>query len=79
MGRVLEAIYEDGVLKPLEAPGLSERQRVKLELLDTSFDTVDKHLAAWHDLYKGFSDAEVEEIETIVLDRSNFMKRAVDV
>ena len=79
MGRVLEAIYEDGVLKPLEAPGLDERQRVKLELLDTSFDSVDQHLAAWHQLYEGFSDKEVEEIETIVLDRSNFMKRAVDV
>ncbi len=79
MGRVLEAIYENGVLKPLEEPGLAESQKVKLELLDTSFDSVDKHLDAWRQLYEGFTDEEVDEIEAIVLDRSNFMKRNVDV
>ena len=59
--------------------GLHENQKVKLELLDTSFDSIDKHLAAWRQLYEGFSDEEVDEVEAIVLDRSNFMKRAVDV
>ncbi len=39
MGRVLEAIYENGVLRPLEEPGLVESQKVQLELLDTPFDS----------------------------------------
>jgi predicted DNA-binding antitoxin AbrB/MazE fold protein len=30
--QVLEAVYEDGILKPLADPGLSEHQRVLLEI-----------------------------------------------
>jgi predicted DNA-binding antitoxin AbrB/MazE fold protein len=64
MGQILEAIYEDGVLKPLE----------ELDLVD-----VQEHLKAWHQIYEGFTEEEVTEVESIVLDRSNFMKRRVDV
>jgi predicted DNA-binding antitoxin AbrB/MazE fold protein len=34
MARVVEALYEDGVFKPLEDPGLNERARVVLEIKD---------------------------------------------
>ncbi|MFY9821704.1 MAG: antitoxin family protein [Thermoanaerobaculia bacterium] len=32
MTRILEAVYEDGVLRPLEDPGLAEHQLVLLEI-----------------------------------------------
>lgn len=34
MARVLEAVYEDGVFKPLEDPGLSDHERVIIEIKD---------------------------------------------
>lgn len=34
MTRVLEALYEDGVFKPLEDPGLNDHVRVVLEIKD---------------------------------------------
>lgn len=35
----------------------------------STFDNVEEHLAAWHQIYKGFTDDEVAEIELIILDR----------
>ena len=35
MHRVIEAIYEDGVLKPLENPGLQEHERITLEIQES--------------------------------------------
>lgn len=34
MVRVLEAVYEDGVFKPFEDPGLRDHERVVLEIKD---------------------------------------------
>lgn len=34
MKHTLEAVYEDGVLKPLEDPGLKEHERVVIEIKD---------------------------------------------
>jgi len=79
MSQILEAIYENGVLRPLEKLDLEEQQRVRVELHDDSFGDVKEHLKAWHELYEGFTDEEVAEIDSIVLDRASFMKRAVDV
>lgn len=42
-------------------------------LLAEKQDEVDQALSAWHDVYAGFSDEEIDEIEAIVLDRSQFM------
>lgn len=36
MSRVVEAVYEKGVLRPLEDPGLEEGERVRLLLGVTS-------------------------------------------
>ena len=51
MTRVLEAIYEKGVLKPLEDPCLAEHQRVVLELHEPPAEDSDQRLAAWHQVY----------------------------
>jgi predicted DNA-binding antitoxin AbrB/MazE fold protein len=72
---MLEAIYEHGVLRPIEDPGLAEYQRVLLELRELPSDDADQRLDAWHEVYQGLSEDQLAEVEAIVLDRSNFLTR----
>lgn len=74
MKRVLEAVYEDGVLKPLEDPGLSEHQRVLVEVRGPLGETATLALAAWEEVYDGLSVDEIAEVERVALDRSNFSR-----
>jgi len=74
MTRVLEAVYEDGVLKPLADPGLAEHQRVVVEIRLPSEPTAESELKEWHRVFEGLSDAEIAEVETITLDRSHFFR-----
>jgi len=74
MTRVLEAVYEGGVLKPLADPGLAEHQRVVVEIRLPSEPTAEAELEEWHRVFEGLSDAEIAEVETIALDRSRFFR-----
>lgn len=74
MTRILEAVYEDGVLKPLEDPGLKENQRVLLEIRTELQEEDSSAIAAWHRVYEGLSEDEIAEIEAIALDRSHFSR-----
>jgi len=69
--RILEAVYEGGVPKPLEDPGLGESQRVLLEILTERQETGSSAIEAWHGVYDGLSEGEIAEIEAIVLGRSH--------
>jgi hypothetical protein len=42
-------------------------------LLSEKQAEVDQTLAAWREVYAGLSDEEIDEIEAIALDRSQFM------
>ena len=75
MTRTLEAIYEQGVLRPIEDPGLAEHQRVMLELRELPSDDADRRLDAWHEVYEGLSEDQLAEVEAIALDRSNCLAR----
>jgi len=80
MGQLLEAIYENGVLRPLEKPDLTEHQRVLLELVGSRTDEdVEEYLGLCHKVYEGLSDEDVAEVEAIALDRSRFRTRSIDV
>ncbi len=74
MQQVLQAVYEDGVLKPLGALDLAEHQRVVVEVRESPNDDVEAKLAAWHQVYAGLSEQEISEVEAIALDRSHFMR-----
>jgi len=74
MTQVLEAIYEDGVLKPLEDPGLEEHQRVVLEIRAEPRGSAQATLEALHRVYEGLSDQEIAEVEAIALDRGHFRR-----
>jgi len=72
--RILEAVYEDGVLRPLEDPGLQEHQRVLLEIRTEPEEYASSSLQAWHRVYEGLSEVEIAEVEAIALDRSRFSR-----
>ena len=48
MDRVVETIYEQGSLKPLEALDLPEPQRVRITIHDLPPESPDAMLDAWH-------------------------------
>ncbi len=75
MTRTLEAIYEQGVLRPLEDPRLAEHQRVVLELHVPPAEEDDQRLAAWNQVYEGLSDDQIADLEAIALDRTHFTTR----
>jgi predicted DNA-binding antitoxin AbrB/MazE fold protein len=72
--RILEAVYEDGVLRPLEDPGLQEHQRVLLEIRFEPREQASSALEAWHKVYEGLSADEIAEVEAMALDRSRFSR-----
>ena len=71
MTRILEAVYKDGVLKPLQDPGLEENQRVFLEIRGELQEHVSSAIEAWHGVYDGLSEDEIAEVEAIAPDRSH--------
>ena len=75
MERTVPAVYEHGVLTPLEPLDLPEHQRVIITIHGPAPGNPDEVLAEWQQVYKGLSEAEVSEIEAIVLDRSRFMRQ----
>lgn len=77
MENIFEAIYEDGVLKPLEPIKLSEHQRVTIMIQPTLIENPDQELESWRQVFAGLSDKEISEIESIALDRSHFMVQEI--
>ena len=73
MNTIFEAVYENGVLKPLESIKLLEHQRVTIMIQLPMVENPDQELESWHQVYSGLSDQEIKEIESIALDRSHFM------
>jgi predicted DNA-binding antitoxin AbrB/MazE fold protein len=73
MNSIFEAVYENGVLKPLESIKLLEHQRVTIMIQLPMVENPDQELESWHQVYSGLSDQEIKEIESIALDRSHFM------
>ncbi len=67
----LEAIYEGGVLKPLESLKLPEHQRVTITIHQPPMENPNQELESWHQVYSGLSDQDIVEIESIALDRSH--------
>lgn len=74
--RKVDAIYEGGVLKPLQPLDLEEGRRVSLTIEEEGIgiESPEEALKAWQGVYAGLSKDDLAEIEAIVLDRSNFMR-----
>ncbi len=73
MPRTIEAIYEEGVLKPLSPLNISEHKRVTLIIKDKPEEPSDI-LSLASLVYNGLSPEDIEEIEKLALDRSRFSR-----
>ena len=72
MKQTVEAVYENGVFRPLRSTGLSEGQHVRLEIETPPEESCDDLLELAGRVYDGLSDDQIDEIEKIVLDRNDF-------
>lgn len=73
MTQTIEAIYQNGIFKPLApvSETLSEGKKVKITISDEKLSP-EEMLELASQVYAGLSEADVDEIERIALDRSNF-------
>lgn len=71
MTRSLDAIYENGIFRPLPAQpiAIADGQRVRISVDELPEPQPLQLLAR---VYEGLSTAEIDEIEQIALDRNNF-------
>ncbi len=77
MARMIEAIYEQGVFKPLQPVQLTEGQKVALsvEPIAMTAAEAEAQLREWQKVYEGLSEEDIAEVEAMALDRSNFMRQ----
>jgi len=68
----VEAIFEDGVFKPVERPGISEGERVQLTVETTTWPEHEDPLELAARVYRGLRPEEIDEIERIALERALF-------
>lgn len=71
--QTVEAIYQNGMFKPL-APILeeiAEGERVEITIKEKRISP-EEMLKLASEVYEGLSEKEIEEIERIALDRTNF-------
>lgn len=74
MGRViqLEAIYREGVFQPLEPLRLPEDQQVTISVYLPESAAPEVVLREWAQVYSALDQTDIDEIESIALDRANF-------
>ena len=74
----LEAIYENGVFRPLKRPKIGEGQQVRLTVEETSKMRPADILGLAAQVYQGLSEGEIAEIEKIALNRPSFFDDRTD-
>lgn len=76
MPETIEAIFEHGVLRPLQPIGLSEGQRVLITLEPEAMTPAEAeaHLREWMSVYEGLTDGEIDDVEAVAFDRSSFSR-----
>ena len=75
MTQTIEAIYQNGMFKPLKpiSGEIEEGEKVKLVVeTETESEEVNPIMKLAENFYEGLSEEDIEEIEKVTLDRSNF-------
>lgn len=78
MQQVVEAVYENGIFRPLKLPDLSEEQEVQLIIKSKNKIRPDRMLQLASEVYQGFSTEQIQDIEQIALDRQNFFEESAN-
>lgn len=73
MPKTIEAIFEEGVLKPVSPLNIPEHKKVTLTIEDEVSESADI-LSLSSLVYNGLSPEDIKEIEKLALDRSNFSR-----
>ena len=75
MRETMDAVFENGTFRPLGPAkvSLSQGQRVKL-IVETPPDKGADLIALAAKVYEGLTDEQIDEIERLALDRSNFFE-----
>lgn len=71
MKQTVDAIYENGVFRPLKNPEISDGEKVRLTV-ETSVLTPEEMLELAAQVYQSLSAEQVDEIEKIALERCDF-------
>lgn len=72
MKQTLDAIFENGVFRPLKNPEISEGQQVRLIVEIKLEQTPEEMLKLAAQIYQGLSTEQIDEIEKIALDTHDF-------
>jgi predicted DNA-binding antitoxin AbrB/MazE fold protein len=72
MKQIVEAIYENGVFKPMKPLNFFEGQQVQLEIENIPEANPDDLLELAGMVYDGLTGQEIDEIEKIATDRRDF-------
>lgn len=72
MPEVIEAIYEQGVFKPLQELEIREGQHVRLVVETGEGTTSEEMLALAAQVYEGLAPEEVDAVEAIACHRGDF-------
>ena len=73
MSQTIEAIYQNGMFKPLNqiSEEIAEGETVEITINEKRLSP-EEMLKLASQVYEGLSDEDIAEIERIALDRSNF-------
>ncbi len=71
--QTIEAIYQDGMFKPITpvSEEITEGKQVTLSI-KTKQESANEILKAVENFYEDLSESDIAEIESVMLDRSNF-------
>jgi predicted DNA-binding antitoxin AbrB/MazE fold protein len=76
MKSTVEAIFEDGVFKPVRPPELAEGQRVQITVESILRLAPEEILRIAADVYRGLSDSDIREIEDMARRRVFFTRES---
>jgi predicted DNA-binding antitoxin AbrB/MazE fold protein len=74
MIETVDAIYENGIFRPLDEIHISEGLKVKL-IIDSDNEKSKDIINLATGVYDGLSEKDISEIEKIALDRRDFFDR----
>lgn len=75
MVETVNAIYENGIFKPLGNIHITSGQKVKLIIETDDKESVNDILKLATDVYDGLSEEAISEIEKIAIDRNDFFNK----
>jgi len=72
MKETIDAVYENGVFRPLKRPAILDGLKVRIEVETPSESKAEDLVELAAQVYNGLSNEQVDEIEQIALDRRHF-------